>query len=135
MGFLDNSNVITLDSILLNGGTNHITVFTAYPNGLTDANTMNDTLTIESFTCDTMLNGIYVVGPGGDFDHEEVALNILLCCGINGLVEMKFMSFTSGSLNVNVNIPGADSIKPLHSVLKRKSSDVKIVTLEVMPNT
>ena len=128
---LQNSEVVLLDSVMLHGGENTIKVYTAYPNGLVDANTVNDTLLVHIAACDTMLNGEYIVGTGGDFANVEKAFNTLMRCGINGPVELKCMPFTSGSFKLDVNVPGADSINTVtFSSLSGNPSDVKIVSTD-----
>ena len=101
------SPTITLDTFIPIGKTNTFLVYTTLPNGNTDQFPVNDTLTTSVFGCDSILNGEYTVGTGGDFATKSEALNALYQCGIKGPVVLKFMAGTYDNLMFNKNIPGS----------------------------
>ncbi len=104
------SSTINVGNFVPISGVNTITVFTTHPNGVQDENTSNDTLSLVAFGCDSLLNGVYIVGGAtADYPDEEAVMLALLNCGINGPVEFRFASGNYGSLNFNKAITGASS--------------------------
>ncbi|HOF16409.1 MAG TPA: hypothetical protein PLP76_05900 [Bacteroidales bacterium] len=100
------SEVVDLATFIPLSGVNTLLVYTALPNGHADGYPSNDTLRLSVYACDSMLNGIYTIGTGGDFPDEIQAMGALLSCGVNGPTEFRFMAGSYGELKFK-NIPGA----------------------------
>ncbi|MBP7103087.1 MAG: T9SS type A sorting domain-containing protein [Bacteroidales bacterium] len=107
------STDILLDSILPISGINAVKVYTTLPNGVQDEFPGNDTMTTNPYGCSNMLNGIYVVGPSGNFADLNEALTALYNCGINGPVVMRFMNGTYSNLNFIQNVPGSSTVNTI----------------------
>ena len=70
----------------------------------------NDSVSIEVFACDSMLNGTYTIGPNGDIATIDDLNELLSHCGIGGNVVFGFEEGTHiGNLNLSGNIAGTDT--------------------------
>ena len=72
-------------------GNNTLRAWTVDPNGFPDENQLNDTLTINIFGCDQILNGNYTINPalptaGTNFNSFDDAMTALSNCGVDGPV-------------------------------------------------
>ncbi|HNX07572.1 MAG TPA: hypothetical protein PKL96_08315, partial [Bacteroidales bacterium] len=87
------SGVITMGNINVSTTGNHtIRAWTELPNDSTDENTANDTASISFYACSSILNGIYTIGPTGDFATFTDALTAMSTCGIGGPVTFNVQS-------------------------------------------
>ncbi len=103
--------------------------------GLTDQDPQDDTLTTFIYVCDTLFNGSYTIGQGGDFDDLEKAINAFKVCGVNGNIEFQYLNGTYDQTLIlaNINIPYTVTItsqsKNRNNVIFKPVSDAAI-TLE-----
>ncbi len=74
--------------------TNKIKVYTYLPNGQADQFTINDTLSLEIFGCDSMLSGTYTIGSSGDFTSINSAIKVIEHCGISSSVIFEIQNGT-----------------------------------------
>ncbi|MCU0433141.1 MAG: right-handed parallel beta-helix repeat-containing protein [Bacteroidia bacterium] len=95
------------------GTTYSMKFWTSNPNGVTDQNFLNDTLTLN--VC-VGLSGTYTIGgPGADYPTITAAVNALVCGGAAGPVTMR-LNAGQGPFNEQVNIPfvvGASPARPV----------------------
>jgi hypothetical protein len=85
------SGIIQLGSATFALGTNEIRAWTSQPNGLTDQNFLNDTMTAYVYGCDNILSGIFTIDSafatsGTNFQSFEDAMMALTNCGVSGPV-------------------------------------------------
>ena len=73
-----------------------ITVWVSNPNNKVDSVLDDDTLTVISYGCDSLLKGNYTVGSGANYDFQTLseAFNILARCGQGGDVTLSLASGT-----------------------------------------
>ena len=102
------SSTISLGNFVPVSGFNTVKVYVSNPNGGTDLNTTNDTLSITSYSCDSLLSGVYTVGTGGNYKNEADVMAALTKCGIKGPVEFRFLSGNYGALSF-ASIPGGST--------------------------
>lgn len=95
------------------GTTYNMKFWTSNPNGVTDQNFINDTLTLS--VC-VGLNGTYTIGgPGADYPTISAAVSALACGGAVGPVTMR-LNAGQGPFNEQVIIPfvaGASPTRPV----------------------
>ena len=90
------------------GNITHLTAWVDNPNGKTDQNTFNDTISTQSLGCNRILYGTYTVGGvGADFvDLAQVFLE-LNTCGIAGNVSFLLQNgIYTENLDFTHHIPG-----------------------------
>jgi hypothetical protein len=85
------SGIIQIGTTHFSLGTNVLKAWTSQPNGLTDQNVLNDTLTAYIFGCDNILSGTYtidssLVTSGTNFQSFDEAMLALNNCGVSGPV-------------------------------------------------
>ena len=64
-------------------------VWVSMPNGVTDNNRDDDTITHMVYGCSAPLKGAYTIGANGNFADIQEAFAILNACGINGNVSLQ----------------------------------------------
>lgn len=96
------------------GNSYQIQVWSEQPNGLTDANRNNDTL---SMTICPALNGNYTINPAGsgptNFTSFTAAASALSCGGINGPVTITVAAGTYNEQFSLLNVPGTSAVNTL----------------------
>ncbi len=102
------SSTIFLGNFTPTRGFNTVQVYVTQPNGGIDSNATNDTLSTTIFACDSVLNGTYTVGVGGNFINADEVSAVLANCGINGPVEFQFLDGTYGTISLT-NIIGSSA--------------------------
>lgn len=85
------SGILTIGTGTFALGNNQLKVWTSLPNGQPDENTLNDTMTVNLFGCDNILNGNYTINPaqptaGTNFNSFADAFQALSNCGVSGPV-------------------------------------------------
>ncbi|HNZ42216.1 MAG TPA: CARDB domain-containing protein [Bacteroidales bacterium] len=104
------SGVITMGNVNVSTTGNHtIRAWTELPNDSTDENTANDTASISFYACNNILNGIYTIGPTGDFATFSDALTSAQTCGISGPVTFNVQSGMYNEQLLISEIPGASA--------------------------
>ena len=86
----------------------NLTAWVENPNGGTDENMYNDTITTSSLGCNRILNGTYTVGGStADFTTIAQVFLELTTCGISGDVTFKLKSGTyNENISFSTKIPG-----------------------------
>ncbi|HOY30413.1 MAG TPA: CARDB domain-containing protein [Bacteroidales bacterium] len=108
------SGVITMGNVNVSTTGNHtVRAWTELPNDSTDENTANDTASISFYACSNILNGIYAIGPTGDFTTFSDALTAMQTCGISGPVTFNVQSGMYNERLVISEIPGASAINTI----------------------
>ncbi len=83
------TDTLTIGSFLPVSGSNNLKIFCYAPNGSTDAQVENDTLTSTLYGCDSVLHGSYTVaGSNADFASLEEAFAMLKLCTTSGPVDL-----------------------------------------------
>lgn len=112
-------NLVFLDSVDINFATTFITpltgqpelrVWTSSPNGSTDSDLSNDTITLK--LCIPLSAGTYTAGlAGNDFPSLSELMSYLNCAGISGpiTINVQFPNNISGDRLQLVNIPGTSA--------------------------
>ena len=92
-------------------GTHVVKVWTSGPNGQSDPNPWNDTMSLTVYVCD-VFNGTYTIGPtgtGADYPTIVDALNDLNSCGISGPTTFSIYPGTyTGQVSIG-QLPGASA--------------------------
>ena len=103
--------VIVLGSYIPDTGFNAIKAYTSLPNGTGDLNPLNDTIDINSFGCEMILNGVYdVAGGNNDFATINAVMSRLVNCGVSGPVTIRLATGTYNAFNsISGTFPGASS--------------------------
>lgn len=109
------SSPITVGTASFVQGWNTIKVWTSEPNSMPDENNLNDTLSIQVFGCDEILNGTYTINSllptgSGNFNTMNDAFSALYTCGVNGPVVFELYDATYNQSLVFNEIPGATSV-------------------------
>ncbi|MCK5846205.1 MAG: right-handed parallel beta-helix repeat-containing protein, partial [Bacteroidales bacterium] len=96
-------------------GPHKVKVWAQSPNDNTDEQAANDTITVDIYSCDNILNGIYTVGGQyADFATIEDASTALSNCGISGPTTIALNDgIYDTQLILDNNIPGHDSVNTL----------------------
>lgn len=98
-------------------GPNTLKVWTSSPNGATDDNPINDTLTIHLFGCEAILDGHYSIGgAGADFNTIDDALVAIANCGISGPV---VFNIAPGIYQGQIVIPNIQSATATNTITFR----------------
>ncbi len=81
---------------------------------LVDNYKQDDTLSVESYGCDSVLNGVYTVGTGKNFGSLGAAIKALTSCGINGPVTLHILEddYNEGDLVIE-KIDGSSDINTI----------------------
>ena len=108
----DSTMPILIDYFTPDMGFNNFTFYTSNPNGKSDQNHNNDTISIIAFACGSELSGIYTIGgDSADFPTINTALKVLNTCGVNGDVVFKINSGVY-SEDINLTSPFMDLSSP-----------------------
>ena len=77
-------------------GYDTITVWVSNPNNMVDSVLDDDTLSVISFGCDSLLKGTYTVGAGGKYNFPDLssAISILERCGKGGDITLNLANGT-----------------------------------------
>ncbi len=126
---LEADTLILTDSCLLTLYINKLTAWMSLVNGTTtDSINVNDTINLEIFACDSVLNGTYVVGNGGDFETISDVVSTLSSCGINGDVTFEFLpEVHTGNLNLSKKIIGSDTYSIFFTKANKTSNNRAII--------
>lgn len=121
------------DSILgnnLRGDT--LRVWSTAPNGLSDVQTANDTLSWILFT--SLSSGVYSVGrPGSDFPQLQSAINLLNSAGFSGNLVFELENgIHQASILLTASL-GVDSLQQIHFRSKSENADSVIVLSTTSP--
>jgi len=95
-----------------------------------DGNTLNDTIKITTYACDSMLNGNYTIGASGrDFSSINDAISALLNCGVSGPVVFSIDSGTYAPIDISRTFFGANDTNIVtFTSASSNANDVKIVS-------
>ena len=97
------SNPVNLGQYTFSSGAYVIKAWTHNPNGQTDQKFVNDTSTVNVYSCAAILNGTYTIGGvSSDYPNINAALNSLQNCGINGPV---IFNLQSNTYNEQISFP------------------------------
>lgn len=116
------SDTITLTTITSYSDIYNIKVFTSLPNGVGDIYPDLDTIVANIYSCDSILNGYYTIGAGGDFANLTIALEKAVACGIGQHLyfalmdtqyvhENLFTNFSTNTSNTLLTITNYDNNK------------------------
>jgi hypothetical protein len=109
------------------GPANYIKVYSSLPNGVTDANTVDDTLNSKYYH---ILNGTYTIGTGGQFTTISDAKDALQSRGVSGPVTFMVNAGTyTGQLIINGPISGASSTNTI--VFNGTNASTRIITASI----
>ena len=104
------SDTVRSSAVTFVAGNNEIKAWLTSVNNTVDSIPQNDSVSIEVFACDSMLNGTYTIGPNGDIATIDDLNELLSHCGIGGNVVFGFEEGTHmGNLNLSGNIAGTDT--------------------------
>lgn len=139
LNVMDVTSPIFLGTFVPLSGGNSLIIYTDSPNGQNDNDMSNDTLTIETYGCDSALNGIYTVGgASADFSTISEAVKAMAYCGISGPTTLSINANTYYENVIIPNIPGTSTINTLTitsangdstSVIIQSTSDKAAITL------
>ena len=107
---MGDSVIITLGEVEYISGNNS---FVVWVNSSGDIYTTDDTIAVEIYICDSLLNGPYIVGPktGSQFSSIAEAIEKVYSCGINKPLVLMLQDTTYlESINLIGEIPGSSSI-------------------------
>jgi hypothetical protein len=102
-------------------GSHTIKVWSLKPNGINDMNTPNDTATVTFYSCNSILNGAYTIGSGGDYATVGDAVISLQNCGISGPVTFNILP---GTYNGQITIPAIPGMSATNTVTFQSSTGV-----------
>ena len=102
------SSSIQLGSFMPKSGVNVLTAWVESPNGGTDGNKANDTVSENILGCDSALHGTYRVGSSAkaNFVDLEAVAEALDFCGIDGPTVFEIESGSYGAVKFSSVIPG-----------------------------
>ena len=102
------SSSIQLGSFIPKSGVNVLTAWVDNPNGSTDGNKANDTVSENILGCDSALHGTYRVGSSAkaNFVDLEAVAEALDFCGIDGPTVFEIESGSYGAVKFSSVIPG-----------------------------
>lgn len=115
------------------GNITHLTAWVDKPNGKTDQNTFNDTISTQSLGCNRILYGTYTVGGvGADFVDLAQVLLELNTCGIAGNVSFLLQNgIYTENLDFTHHIPGMTANDTLtFASLSGNADSVTIVSFD-----
>jgi len=100
-------DTLVLGPIHYQSGYNEVVVWISSLGALNDTTHQDDTIRAINYTCDSLLNGNYIVGVNGDFPDIQSALDILNKCGISGNVNLLLRSGSYDAFILQGSINGA----------------------------
>lgn len=104
---------ITLGNRNFAAGVQHdIVAWTALPNGMADANPVNDTLKVNRLQ--PALAGTFTIGPSGDYSDLTTAVADLVQFGVCGPVTFNIAKDT---FNEQISIPRIDGASPANTII------------------
>jgi hypothetical protein len=111
-GYLEigDADTLTLGEFQYHSGTNRLSVWIDSLPGLTDLYTIDDTLSVSGYFCDSVLNGTYRIGSSQNaaFSSIEEAVDRMYSCGINGQVRFEIEDGTYLThVRLEKAVPGA----------------------------
>ncbi|NBV14688.1 MAG: hypothetical protein EBS07_11575, partial [Sphingobacteriia bacterium] len=117
---------ITLGTFTYVSNTNYsIVAATSNPNGVTDGNTSNDQLTVNTASA---LSGTYTVGSGGTYASFGAAISALQSFGVCGPTVFDVLNGTYTETLIIPQISGANSINTI--TFRSQSGDSSLVLLQ-----
>lgn len=117
---------INVGSYAFTSGSYTVKAYSTLPNGSTDGNNLNDTISLGPLT--QGLSGTYTVGSGGDYATPSDAVSALTTNGICGAVTFRIYDGTySGSQYLFTSIAGASATNTV--TITSYSGDSSKVTL------
>jgi hypothetical protein len=132
----DTSSITFAAPISLAAGTNTIKVYSESPNGVSDENKSNDTLTVQ---VKTAMSGIYTIGsaPTDSFPGFTSAVNALNQWGVDGNV---IFNVRTGTYNEQIEftrtVPGASTLNTItFQGLHRDSAVINFSATGAKPST
>ncbi len=123
------TNILLGTYLPILGVTTNLIAWVEKPNGNTDQNLYNDTITTMSMGCNRILKGNYTVGgPSADFTNIAQVFLELTTCGIAGNVTFNILSGTyNENLNFNSSIPGMTVKDTITFISQAKNADSVIL--------
>lgn len=129
-----NSDTVDIGTFSFSGGTNNtVTAFTAGPNGGTDDDNSNDTLTVSSLLA--ALNGTYTVGgTTPDFTNLAGAITALTTYGVCGPVTFNIRAGVDTVKAILPEITGASAVNSITFQSENGDSSSVKITYPSEPN-
>lgn len=113
------SSPLTLGNVNLTVGPHILKAWTNLPNGVTDQNTDNDTITYSVFACEN-LSGTFTVGtPTSNFPTISDVFTALNNCGITGAVTFKL---APGTYNQQLILPLINNVSEINTITFESAS-------------
>jgi hypothetical protein len=106
-----------------------IVVYTYLPNGQPDQFKINDTISMEAYGCDSMLNGTYTIGTTGDFTTIDKAIKAIENCGISASVIFEIQNGTyTNHLSIG-QIPGSSDTNTVTFLSQARDASSVIINV------
>ncbi|HRZ49110.1 MAG TPA: GEVED domain-containing protein [Bacteroidales bacterium] len=119
---------INIGSMTLLAGLHTLKIWTANPNGQSDLNLANDTITSTIMACPGQLAGTYTIGGSNpDFSTFNDALVALQQCGVSAAVTFQVASGTYNGQITVLPVPGASAVNTI--TFTSSANDSTAVTL------
>ena len=104
------ANNVAMGNYTFTNGPHTIKAWTSMPNDSIDHYAFNDTLKVNVYGCNAVLNGTYTVGtPSSDFPTFDEAINTIKHCGISGDVVFNIASGTYTTQLMIDSLPGVSA--------------------------
>ncbi len=125
--------VILLETKPVTWGRNSVEAWVSAPNGSTDMNLQNDTISKIGYSCSGPLSGVYTVGgTSPDFLDVNQGIELMQGCGISGSVTLQLEAGNYGDIAITGSIPGANDMATVTiTSTTANASDVIIKTSNV----
>ncbi len=129
LAYGEQSKPITIGSFMPVGGTNTLVAWVEKPNGGTDGNHDNDTVSIQIMGCDSALAGTYRVGKSASAKYRDLntAIKALNYCGISGPVTFEIESGLYAGATIEGEIKGSSAKNTVTFVSVAKDKSMVVI--------
>ena len=90
-------------------GNNRIKVWSSLPNNKADERPFNDTASVTVTGCDSLFQGVFTMGKGGDFKDIDDFLSTVANCGLGGPLTLKVLNGSYDGLLLDKVINGTST--------------------------
>jgi hypothetical protein len=122
---------LSIGSMTLTAGLHSLKVWTSDPNGQSDLNLVNDTISLAFMACTGQLAGTYTIGgTNPDFNTFNDALVALQQCGVSAAVTFHVASGTYNGQIIILPVPGATAANTITFISSTYDSTAVTLTFQ-----